>query len=89
MHMQWTEKQMEAWLEPIARIVVDDVGNSMRLEQTTLFWEYFDYLTAKRMFSEAELIQLGRDTEEESRLPFPLAIQDAVCHLYKSWYDGD
>lgn len=50
--MRWTEKQIETWLEPISRNIVDAAGRSIELEQSALFWEYFDALREKRRFTE-------------------------------------
>ncbi len=83
--MRWKESQMEAWLVPRKRSIVDALGNAIELEQTTLFWELFDELIEKHQFDEPTLIQLGRDGITEFGLPFELGIQDAVAHLYKAW----
>lgn len=83
--MRWTEKQIETWLDPITRTVTDAGGQAIELEQSTLFWEHFDELVERWDFTEAQLVGYGHDTVDEFQLPFALAIQDAVCHLYRSW----
>lgn len=82
--MKWTEHQIEDWLVPIKRTIVDGDGKSIELEQATLFWEYFDYLVNGNHFTEAELIELGWETVKEFGFPFSLGIQDAVAHLYQA-----
>lgn len=81
--MQWKESQTEAWLVPQTRTITDAEGEPIKLEQTTLFWELFDKLVWEHGYTEAKLVQFGRDTTNEFRLPFALGIQDAVAHLYK------
>lgn len=76
---------MEAWLVPQTRTITDADRRPIELEQTTLFWELFDELVEEHQFTEARLIQLGRDGTTEFGLPFELGIQDAVSHLYKAW----
>ncbi|GAA4464081.1 hypothetical protein [Novipirellula rosea] len=85
--MNWTKKQIETWLTPSERTLVDHRGNAIVLEQTQLFWEQYDFLIDHGHFTEAELIQFGHDTVEEFGLPFSLGIQDGVGHLFDSLSD--
>ncbi len=82
--MQWTEKQMETWLTPSVRTLIDRHGDAIVLEQCLLFWEEYDFLIDNGHFTHAELIDLGHATVDEFKLPFPLGIQDAVAHLYNA-----
>ena len=83
--MQWTENLIENWLRPSTRSLTLEGGASLRLEQSTLFWKQFDALVQNQHFTEIQLVNLGYETVAEFGLPFPLAIQDAVGHLYDSW----
>lgn len=80
-------KKIEACLVPATRTIVDADGVAIELEQTALFWDNFDFLTLNGFFTESELIEFGHATVAEFGLPFPMAIQDAVKHLYRSWLD--
>ncbi|MCO8122873.1 hypothetical protein NHH03_14085 [Stieleria sp. TO1_6] len=80
--MTWTNEQIDVWMKPSKRTLMDANGDALVLEQTALFWEQFDELVDAGHFTVAQLIGFGNDTMEEFTLPFNLAIQDAVGHLY-------
>ena len=84
--MRWPEKQIEAWLTPSLRTLIDRHGDAIVVEQSSLFWEQYDFLVDNGHFTEAELVEFGHDTVEEFDLPFTLGIQDAVGHLYNAFY---
>ncbi len=79
---------MEDWLTPLSRKLWETGGQPIELEQSKLFWEYFDYLVGNKFFTERQLVQAGDKVTEVYGLPFPLAMQDAVAHLYNDWHDG-
>lgn len=80
---------MEDWLKQSERTLIDDNGDAILLEQSALFWEQFDELVEAGHFTESQLINFGHDTVAEFHLPFNLAIQDAVGHLYLGQFGDD
>lgn len=88
-NVTYSENEIEAMLAPQTRIITDAKGKEIKLEQSVLFWTMFDTLIQEWSFTEAQLIGYGYDTTQEFGLPFSLAIQDAVSHLYKDWTAPD
>ena len=79
---------MEAWLVPQTRTIEANENQPLELTQSTLFGKHFDHLVGNKFFTEQQIIDLGKETQSEVGLPFPLAIQEAVGHLYKAWHTG-
>ncbi len=77
----WTEKQIDDWMVPQERTLHDDRGETIQLTQTLLFWEQYDAICGMGA-TEAYLVAAGRDGMEEFNLPFELAIQNYVGHVY-------
>lgn len=80
--MKWTEQQIEEWLEPQTRTIIDRAGNEIHLEQTTIFWRQYDRLIAQG-YQEPDLIGCARDGEIHFGFPLAISIQNVVGHLTK------
>lgn len=79
---------MEDWLAPLTRPLSGASNGPVELTQSTLFWKHYDHLIDNKFFTTQQIIDIAHDTQEEFGLPFPLAIQDAVGHLYNAWHTG-
>ena len=79
---------MEDWLVPLTRMLNVGEGKPRELTQSTLFWKHYDHLVGNQFQTEQQILDAAHETQVEFGLPFPLAIQDAVGHLYNAWHTG-
>lgn len=79
---------MEDWLATLTRTLTVGDDESVELTQSTLFWKHYDHLVGNRFQTEQQILDAAHETQVEFGLPFPLAIQDAVGHLYNAWHTG-
>lgn len=79
---------MEDWLVPKTRTLTIGDAGPIELTQSTLFWKHYDHLIENQFFTTQQIIEIAHDTQAEFGFPFPLAIQDAVGHLYNAWHTG-
>ncbi|QDS92511.1 hypothetical protein FF011L_12570 [Roseimaritima multifibrata] len=79
--MTTDEEQMEAWLAPETRVLRTEQGEHLELTQTMAFWEQYDDIRQAGA-TEAFLVAAGKDGMDEFGLPFELAIQNYVGHVW-------
>ena len=79
---------MEDWLAPLTRTLTVGDDESVELTQSTLFWKHYDHLVGNQFQTAQQILDATYATQVEFGLPFPLAIQDAVGHLYNAWHTG-
>lgn len=64
--MRWTEKQIEAYLEPETRTLAGPMGESITITLFHTYWITYDAARVDDVYTEAELIGwANRRTREE------------------------